>query len=121
MSNGVPEWTYASPRPGLYEPPAVPVHYNNGNWSVHPLYDRFNLKHDFDIDHYLGAAYFDHNYPLAVWLSDNRIVKAESPQEFTDLVRFTWQVRGKLPAELPPFPNDHVQIVSFEAFKQQMS
>lgn len=42
-----PDWTWKE-YPGVYDPPAVPEHYNNPQWSTHDLYYTFGLAKDYD-------------------------------------------------------------------------
>lgn len=110
-----PDWTWKE-YPGVYDPPAVPEHYNNPQWSTHDLYYTFGLAKDYDSHNNLIYYYFDHNYPLALWLPDGIVVRANTKKEFADLIRFTRNNQTYLPGweNVPPFP--FKKVISFEEF-----
>ncbi|MCX6006678.1 MAG: hypothetical protein NTZ34_05385 [Chloroflexi bacterium] len=112
-----PKWTWEDD-PDMYARPSLPVHNNNPQWSTHHLYLKVVLENEWHAGKNLVFQYFNHSFPLALWLPDGEVVPADSKKEFAGLICFTRENHKYLPGweNTPPFP--FKKLVSIPEFHQ---
>jgi hypothetical protein len=113
-----PEWMYGDT--GQYNAPLSPQKYAGGGATI-PIYETYGIPYQNVFGTLLGEAepgytypgavpsdWLDHNVPLAVWLPDDTIYKADNPDEFREMVQFIEQNRKYLPSvsEFPSAPGN---------------
>lgn len=87
---------------GDYNNPVVPENYGTEYGSAIPIYKQYGVP----VGQFQSTVPFDwlnHNVPMALWMPDNTIVKAENPQEFQELLLLV-RDNGKYLPSVSDFP-----------------
>jgi hypothetical protein len=117
LPQGSPVWYKPEEiQAGQYDTPAIPQKFGNQylNRTAQDVYKSLGLEQQNMYGTIYGALpeeggirptilpdkYFNHNVPLAIWLDDNTIVKADNPQQFSDLLIYAQNNQKYLPTSV---------------------
>ncbi len=87
--------------------------------TAQDIYRNYDIPVDRDI---LPSEWFNHNVPLALWLPDGTVVKADTEEEFAELVKYAESNRKYLPSvsEYPVTPTAPMSMISMVDLRDEV-